>query len=64
MSADYHVTRFESALESKLSSVNDSIKTGLRKIEGQIAKNCTASEMVETVDLSSVTEGLELVLNN
>ena len=62
MSADYHVTRFESALESKLSSVNDSIKNGLREIEGQIAKNCTGSEMVEY--LSSVTDGLELVVNN
>ena len=62
MSADYHVTRFESALESKLSSVNDSIKNGLRKIEGQIAKNCTGSEMVES--LSSVTDRLELVVHN
>ena len=62
MSADYHVTKFESALESKLSSVNDSIKNGLRKIEGQIAKNCTGSEMVES--LSSVTDGLELVVHN
>ena len=62
MSADYHVTKFESALESKLSSVNDSIKNGLRKIEGQIAKNCTGSEMVES--LSSVTDELELVVNN
>ena len=62
MSADYHVTKFESALESKLSSVNDSIKNGLRKIEGQIAKNCTGSEMVES--LSSVTDRLELVVHN
>ena len=57
MSADYHVTRFESALESKLSSVNDSIQNGLREIEEQIAKNCTASE---SNTLSSVADGIEL----
>ena len=61
MSAEYHVTAFESTLESRLSSVDASIQNGLRKIESQIAKNCTA---VGADILSSVADELDVVVNN
>ncbi|CAI8057168.1 hypothetical protein GBAR_LOCUS31136 [Geodia barretti] len=51
MSAEYHVTSFESTLASGLSSVDAGIKNGLRKIEGQIAKNCTAEILSSVADV-------------
>ena len=64
MSAEYHVATFESTIDSKLTSFNASIRNELRKIERQIAKNCTASERAESQILSSVAEELEIVVNN
>ena len=61
MSAEYHVTAFQSTLESRLSSVDAGIRNGLRKIEGQIAKNCTT---VGADILSSVADELDVVVNN
>ena len=61
MSAEYHVTAFQSTLESRLSSVDAGIQNGLRKIESQIAKNCTA---VGADILSSVADELDVVVNN
>ena len=61
MSAEYHVTAFQSTLESRLASVDAGIQNGLRKIESQIAKNCTA---VGADILSSVADELDVVVNN
>ncbi|CAI8010990.1 hypothetical protein GBAR_LOCUS7147 [Geodia barretti] len=61
MSAEYHVTSFESTLASGLSSVDVGIQNGLRKIGSQIAKNCTA---VGAEILSSIAGEFDVVVNN